>query len=64
MKLEYTVQEIEDLMNYIKVFFSAETVFMLNIENDELGYWDSRGHAHARHLSDVYKKMLTDTHKV
>lgn len=56
--MKYTVQQVEDVMNYMKVHLNATEIFMLYLDNDRIGYFDTKGVGHVRDFSRIYQEML------
>jgi len=53
----YTLQQIEDLLNYIRVNKWGESLLFLNIERDRVSYRDIDNQIHARDISSLMKEI-------
>lgn len=56
--MEWACEQIEDIMNYLRVCKNVETIFMFDLDSDRIGYFDSQGNGHCKNFSNIYKEML------
>lgn len=62
--MNWTVEQIENVMNYLRVFKDADKIYMFYLDNDVIGYYDTDGKAHQRNFSSIYKEMVDKFNRI
>lgn len=62
--MKWTCEQIEDIMNYLRVCKNVNTIFMLDIDGDRIGYFDNQGNGTCKKFSNIYKEMLDNQKEV
>lgn len=56
--MKWTCEQVEDVMNYLRVNYGATEIFMFYLDNDQIGFYTDTNQTKVRHFSNIYKEML------
>ena len=56
--MNWTFEQIEDTLNYIRVVLGGTVIWMFHLDNDSIGYHTADGCCCQRSFYRIYKEML------